>query len=322
MGWRGLGLFWAALLLVLGGGWAVLQVLGPPSRPPVAGLAKPAPSAPASPAPAGVISPPQLGLLEPSKLFPPALLPRIGPDGRLPRVIYARPFSDPQNRPRIGLVVTGIGMSEAESQAAIKVLPGPVDLAFSPYAPNPDRLVQLSRVTGHEMLVSIPMEPKGYPLNDAGSRSLLTGASPAQNQANLEWALSRIQGYVGATGALDGMRGELFADQSSSFNGVLQELGRRGLLYVDARPGLNGPAPRYVASRDVDLVLDEPATQAHIDAKLAALEQIARDKGSALGLAGPLRPVTVERIVAWARTLEERGLVLAPVSALVRAPAK
>ncbi len=208
-------------------------------------------------------------------------------------------------------------MSEADSRAAIDALPGPIALAFSPYASNPDPLIELCRKAGHETLVSIPMEPQGFPLNDAGSHSLLTGAQPAQNAANLEWALSRIAGYVGATGAMDGMRGERFADQPFGFDAMLAELGRRGLLYIDPRPGKANGKVAAVPGRAVDLVIDDPPARAEIEAKLAALERLARDKGSALGLAGPLRPVTVERIAAWAKGLGDRGIALAPVSAVV-----
>jgi len=73
----------------------------------------------------------------------------------------------------------------------------------------------------------------------------------------------------------------------------------------------------------VDLVLELAAArirQAQREAALLDLERIAREKGSAVGLAGPLRPVTIERIAEWARTLDARGLVLVPVSALTAAP--
>jgi hypothetical protein len=195
-------------------------------------------------------------------------------------------------------------------------------LAFSPYAANPDALVQLCRVTGHEMLISLPLEPQGFPLNDAGSRSLLNGASASQNAVNLAWTLSRIQGYVGATGALDSMRGERFAEQTSSWKAMLDDLSQRGLLYIDPRPGHPSDLLAAVPGRDVDLVIDDPPGRADIEAKLAALERLAREKGSALGLAGPLAPVTVERIAAWAKGLSARGIVLAPVSALVGSPRK
>lgn len=319
-GWRGLGLFWAAVLIVIGSGAAVLQVWGPPVPAAPVIVAEPAPVAPPSPAAPprpDQIAPPQTALLEPAKAFPPAMLPRVGPDGRVARIVYARAFNRADTRPRIALVVTGFGMSEADSRAAIDALPGGITLAFSPYAGNPDSLLEFCRATGHEMLISIPMESQGYPLNDAGSHSLLRGAAAVQNSANLDWALSRIQGYTGATGAMEGMRGERFAEQAVSFEPVLRELDRRGLLYIDPRAGRAGDKLAAVPGRAVDLVVDDPPARAEIEAKLAALERLAREKGSALGLAGPLRPVTVERIAAWARGLGDRGIALAPVSALV-----
>ncbi len=311
--------------MVVGAAAAVLQVLGPPGPPePVISEAPPAEPAPvaaaapfAAPPSSDRILSPQPALLEPSKAFPPAMLPRVGADGRTARVAYARPFDRGDKRPRIALVLTGLGMSEADSRAAIDALPGGITLAFSPYSSNPDPLLGLSRAAGHEMLVSAPLEPQGYPLNDAGSHSLLSGAAAAQNQTNLDWALSRIQGYVGVTGAMDGMRGERFAEQTILYEKLLDELSRRGLLYIDPRPGRGGDKLAAAPGRAVDLIVDDPPARAEIEAKLAALERLARDKGSALGLAGPLRPVTVERIAAWAKGLGDRGIALAPVSALI-----
>ena len=333
MGWRGLAVFWACALILAGAGAVTLQVLGPPASPPEPVAAapqpppqpSPQPAAQPSPAPAGPdgrIASPDPALLEMSRAFPGAALPRIAADGRAARVVYARRTDPSDTRPRIGLILAGVGLSEADSRAAIDAAPGAVTHAFSSYAPNPDALLAAARARGHEVLASIPMEPHGFPLNDAGAKSLLTGAEPAANRSNLEWALSRIQGYAGATGASDGLRGERFAEQTSSMLPVLEEIARRGLLYIDPRPGRTMPFPTGVAGRAVDLVVDDPPARAEIEAKLAALERLARERGSALGLAGPLRPVTVERIVAWARGLDERGFVLAPVSALVGPPAK
>ncbi|MDP9097163.1 MAG: divergent polysaccharide deacetylase family protein, partial [Pseudomonadota bacterium] len=265
----------------------------------------------------GQIATPQGALLEPSRLFPPAMLPRVATDGRVARVLYARAFDGADLRPKIAVVITGLGMSEAESRDAIQTLPGPVSLAFSPYSAKPDALLELSRTTGHEMLISLPLEPSGYPLNDAGSRSLLSGAAPAQNAANLEWSLSRIQGYVGAIGALDAMRGERFSEQSSSLRSVLDELQRRGLLYVDPRPGKTVDKLAQVPGRGVDVIIDDPQSRAEIEGKLVSLERLAREKGASVGFAGPLRPVTIERIAAWARGLNDKGIALVPVTALI-----
>ena len=261
----------------------------------------------------GKIVAPDPALLEVSPFFPTMSLPRIAADGRLPRLLYRHPAGPAGIRPRIALLVAGFGLSAADSRAAIDALPGAVALAFSAYAPNPEPLAAAARARGHELLASVPMEADGYPRDDAGPRSLLTGAPSEKNRENLEWAMGRLQGYVGMTGASDGLRGERFATQTSSFNLMLDELARRGLLYIDPRPGAPPPG---IAGRSVDLVVDDPSSRAEIEAKLLALERMAREHGSALGLAGPLRPVTIERIAAWARDVETRGFELVPVSAL------
>jgi polysaccharide deacetylase 2 family uncharacterized protein YibQ len=210
------------------------------------------------------------------------------------------------------MLVVGLGQSEADSKAAIDTLPGAVTLGFSPYSPNPDPLLSEAREHGHEYLVTLPMESQGYPLNDSGPHALLTGADPAVNDRNLEWVLSRMQGEVGLTGASDGLRGERFENATALMNPVLQQLQARGLLYVDPRPG----APDAPRTAVVSMVVDDPPDRASIDAKLSQLEQQARDGQTMLGLVLTLRPVTVERVAAWARGLDGRGMTLLPVSAV------
>ena len=232
-------------------------------------------------------------------------------------MLYAGPVPPaPAGAPRIALLLAGFGQSEKDSRSALSQLPGPVSFAVSAYAGAQPAMLEAARAAGHEILSSIPMEPQGFPLNDAGTRSLLTGLPPEDNRLNLEWALSRTQGAVGATGASDGMKGERFAEVSGAIDPILDEIARRGLLYIDPRPG-RAPSRPGLLARAVDVVLDDSPARAEIEGKLVALERIARERGSAIGLAGQLRPVTTERIADWAKKLEARGLVLVPVSALV-----
>jgi hypothetical protein len=343
-GWRGLGLFWLTVLLLLGAGGVTLQVLGPvvpeqpgphlaadgsanphpqvfqPAAPPPVQLqaegAKPAPH-PGRETP-GPVTDPDPALLEPMAGQPASLLPRIAMDGRMPMQVYAAGFDPSTRRPRVGLVLSGVGLDEANSAAAIRALPGRITLAFSPYAVHPEKLLAAARGAEHEYLLSLPMEPQGFPLNDAGPQAMMASLPPDQNRQRLEWALSRMAGYVGATGALGTTRGERFAALPDQMNPVLAELTQRGLLYVDPRPGA-APLPG-VWGTAVDIVIDDPATAVEIDAKLAQLTRMALEKGSALGLATTVRPVTVDRIVSWAGRLPADGLALAPVSALVKPP--
>ncbi len=247
------------------------------------------------------------------------MLPRIGADGRTSIRTYGRDFDRRDTRPRIGIVVADIGLSASATDDAIRRLPGGVALALSPYAQRPAQAAERARERGMETLIAIPLEPTGYPLNDPGDRALLTGRGMAENLDQLDWSLARFQGYVGAIGVVAGMRGERFAALPEAMAALQDVMFRRGLLYIDPRPGV--PAPARAWGRGVDVVLDEPGRTRHeIDRRLGELEQLARERGSALGLAGAPTPVLVEAITAWAAGLDQRGLVLAPVSALIRRP--
>jgi polysaccharide deacetylase 2 family uncharacterized protein YibQ len=389
-GWRGLGLFWVLVLLLLGGGALWLDRLGPPepreetvaeaaqapeaSTPvpaaeeaaapsaPVAETPAPAAAAPepiAAPVPAQAAAtapavsdqptpaaeaasqtpaappPPPLDVPVVTPDFPaarpipapdPALLeqgrfgalPRVGPDGRTSIRAYAGQFDRQDTRPRVGIIVADIGISNAQTEDAIRRLPPAVTFAISPYAPRAAQVAERLRAKGAETLIGLPLEPAGYPLNDPGNRALLTGRSAPENMANLEWVLSRFPGYVGTIGVVGGMRGERFAAMEQSYLALQESLRNRGLLFVDARPGVAGPARAW--GRSVDVILDEPATRSEIERRLGELEAFAKARGSALGLAHAATPVVVDRLVAWAAGLERRGVVLAPISVLIRRP--
>ncbi|MBW6400489.1 divergent polysaccharide deacetylase family protein [Roseomonas sp. HJA6] len=280
-----------------------------PEPPPLA--AAMAPRAASRPIPA-----PDPALLENSRH---GMLPRAGADGRTSIRAYGRDFDRRDTRPRVGIIIADIGLNATQTEEAIRRLPPAVALALSPYAARPGQAAERARERGMETLISLPLEPAGYPLNNPGDQALLTGRSMAENMDRLDWVLSRSQGYVGVIGALGAMRGERFATLTEAMGTVQDTLRLRGLLYIDPRPGAASPARAW--GRSVDVILDEPAgTRGEIDRRLAELETLARDRGAALGLAGSVTPVLVERITAWSQGLESRGLMLAPVSAMIRRP--
>lgn len=335
-GWRGLGRFWGLFLLAVVAVGAGLeftaQTGGAIPEPPEVGhdrptapvvlpqVMRPAPMSanhPGRDAP-GPVEDPDPALLEPRPGSAAEVLPRVAADGTAPMRRYAAGFDPTSVRPRVGLLIAGIGLNVAESRKAIAELPGGVSLAVSHYAINPEPLLSSARLAGHEYLISLPMEPLQFPLSDPGPNAMMTTLSAQENHKRLLWALVRIRGYVGATAALGTLFGERFADMPDLMEPVFGELGRRGLVYV-AAPGQSSPVP-HAWSRAIEIVIDEPAVSDSIDSRLSALETIARDRGSALGLAVAPRPVTVDRIGIWASNIANHGLALAPVSALMLPP--
>ena len=288
----------------------------PPSVPALAPV-PPIPPAPAPPpAPPPVVPQTALdsNLIEKS---PDGPLPKASPDGKVAWRVYARPSDPTDSRPKIAIVIVNLGVSDAATEAAIQRLPGAVTLAFSPYAgAKLDQWLDLSRVAGHEVLLSVPMEPINYPDSNPGPHTLLTSLLPAQNLERLRWALSRFTGYVGVTNYM----GSRFSTSADSLRPVLQEIKNRGLLFLDNRSTPASVIGQVASEINLpraanDRFLDGQAARVAIDGKLAELEMVARRQGHAIGIGFPF-PVTIERVAAWSNTIEDRGFVLAPVSAI------
>lgn len=290
----------------------------PPSEPSAAALPPPPATPPRDRSSAQPLLPaPDPALVETSPQGP---LPIIGRDGRQPWRVYGRPFDRADPRPRLAIVITGLGLSGAATEAAIDELPGAITLAFDPYSKRLGEWIDRARAAGHEALLGLPMEPIDYPREDPGPSTLLTSLSPSENLGRLDWVLSRVTGYVGVTN----MMGSRFTQSQTSLIPVLDELRKRGLMYVDGRASDQSIAgalaqtmgvPRVVA----DETLDTEPTRDAIDRQLQDLEALARRNGAALGT-GFAYPVTLERVALWAKTLEQKQLVLAPASALAPLP--
>jgi polysaccharide deacetylase 2 family uncharacterized protein YibQ len=231
---------------------------------------------------------------------------------------YAGNFPADDPRPRVALIVTGLGLSSAATQAAIRQLPPGVTLAFSPYAGNLQEWVLRARAAGHEVLVELPMEPMNYPADDPGPQALLSSLSAADNLRRLDWVLGRADGVVGVVAGM----GSRFASNPELMRPVLARLAQRGFLYIDNRLSPASAVPKIAGEVDLPWAantrfIDAEATRVAIDGRLQQLERAARESGAALALAQPY-PVTIERAVAWAQSLEVKGLALAPVSALAK----
>ncbi len=260
-------------------------------------------------------SAPDERLTEPSRHGP---LPKIAPDGARPSEVYARPvraIPNKPNAPRVAIVVAGLGIGAGATSDAITKLPGPVTLAIAPYGGNLAQLAARARGHGHEILLQVPMEPFDYPDNDPGPQTLLTTLEAAQNLDRLHWSMSRFHGYVGITNYM----GARFSTTEQALTPVLRDLGNRGLIYVDDGLSPHGLAGRIAAAGSLpyaksDVTIDAVPNPVDIDRALGRLENIARERGMAIGYANAL-PVAIERIARWAKAAEGRGILLVPISA-------
>jgi polysaccharide deacetylase 2 family uncharacterized protein YibQ len=216
--------------------------------------------------------------------------------------------------PVVSIVIGGLGVGAAKTTEAIMKLPGAVTLAFMPYGADPQKFAEQARAQHHEILLQIPMEPYDYPDNDPGPQTLLTGLGPEQNLDRLYWHLSRLQGYAGIANFM----GARFIATEQVMQPILRDAAKRGLAFFD-----DGTAPRSVAAAVAgaqampfakgDIAIDAVPTSGEIDRALAKLEELAKQRGYAIGTASAL-PVSIERIGNWIKGLEAHGVMLVPLT--------
>ncbi|MCW2244695.1 polysaccharide deacetylase 2 family uncharacterized protein YibQ [Azospirillum fermentarium] len=297
-----------------------------PAPPPAAVAPPPAMAAPANGGGTGGAVPtaptaefplapaPAMGLVEDSRFGP---LPRTADDGRKPWQVYARPYPPADKRPRIAIVIADMGLSGVTTMNGLQKLPAAVTLSFVPYAERLDSWIERARTKGHEVMMSIPMEPVSFPRDDPGPNALLSGMSLDRLIERLNTSLGKGIGYVGITTTT----GSKFTTKAEVMTPVIDAVKQRGLLFLDAKV-----APRSVGASMaeaagvprawVDKVIDRDLARGSIDDQLKELETIARTQGAAVGLGFPY-PSTIERINLWVTGLQDRGIALVPVSAVV-----
>lgn len=238
------------------------------------------------------------------------VLPVVGPGGLTPAKAYARPFK-PSGRPRVAIVIGGLGLNPEVTRMAIESLPPQVTLAFSPYAPNLQDWINRARERGHEVLLEVPMEPEDYPENDPGPYTLRARGQPAETVRSLEWVLSRAAGYFGVTNRM----GERFAGSPEGLGVLAGALRSRGVAFVDTGIARRtGGGELRVTS---DQALDEVLSPSAIDEALLKVEAAALQRGEGLGMAQAY-PLSLRQIASWSSQVEGRGYQLAPASALAR----
>lgn len=255
-------------------------------------------------------------LIENTALGP---LPIRGPDGRRPLDVYSRGWSGARGA-RVAIVIGGLGLSQTGTQYAIRQLPEEVTLAFAPQGNSLQRWMQAARQRGHELLMQVPLEPFDYPRVDPGRHTLTLEGGAEKNKADLFWTLSRITNYTGVMNYM----GARFTADAAALTPIMQEIGRRGLLYLDDGTSARSQADAVAQAQATpftaaDLTIDAVQERGEILKKLDELERIARARGSAIGT-GSAFGVTVDAVFAWANEAKARGIEIVPVSALVRDP--
>jgi len=294
--------------------WQALPERAVRSPPPVAMIVPPAQTQLAARPVAPQPTPPPLEALPPTK---PDALPPVKSDASRPAWLrYAVAPPAMRGRARIAIVIDDLGVDRRRTERAI-ALKGPLTLSFLAYADDLPHLTEAAHRAGHELLVHVPMEPMSR-AEDMGPNGLAVALSHDEILRRLRWDLDRFEGYVG----INNHMGSRFTSNTPAMTEIMAELKARGLLFIDSRTIASTVAAEVAqrlgvpnASRDVFLDNESDATA--VGERLAVLEATARRHGSAIAIGHP-HDGTLAELALWLDKLDSKGLVLVPVSTIVK----
>ncbi|MEO1190138.1 MAG: divergent polysaccharide deacetylase family protein [Pseudomonadota bacterium] len=230
---------------------------------------------------------------------------------------HAAAYDIKPGQPVIAIVLDDLGHNKPRSRRATD-LPGPLTLAYLPYASDLQAQTAEARRRGHEILIHMPMEPQNLAGNNPGENALLTSLSPQEQQRRLRWALDRFEGYVG----INNHMGSAYTADRPAMDRVMAELSRDGLLYLDSLTSARSQASQAAQAAGVpnlvrDIFLDHGGDDPGLVlAQLAKVEELALKQGQAVAIGHP-HDGTLTALQLWIPDALARGFALVPVSALV-----
>lgn len=276
-----------------------------------------------APAPAPAAPPPPAPVPQPVALTTPVLQPAV-----LPPTVPARPATllppwrryaispaAAEGKPVISIVIDDLGATRLTERTV--ALPGPLTLAWFPFAPRLPEQVAAAAARGHEALLHMPMQSFSNSTSQTGPDPLRIDLRPEVNLARLRTAIAAVPEAVG----LNNHMGSVATRDPALMSLVAAETHRQGMLFLDSvviphSQGLPCALQAGVPAAGNDIFLDPVKGTYSVMEQLARVEHIARHRGYAIAIGHP-HPKTLDGLAAWLPGVAAKGFVLWPVSASV-----
>jgi polysaccharide deacetylase 2 family uncharacterized protein YibQ len=219
-------------------------------------------------------------------------------------------------RPAITLVIDDMGVMHPYTAQAM-ALPGPLTLAWFPFARELPDKVAAAAVRGHEAMLHMPMQSQSDSITQTGPDPLRIDLPPAVNQTRLRDAIAAVPGIVGVNNHM----GTVATRDPMLMELMAREVQAHGMLFLDSVVVSHSVALCCAELAGVpaaarDVFIDNTGNSSMIWGQLAATEAFARRHGHAIAIAHP-RPRTLAALEVWLPTLAAKGFALWPLSATV-----
>ena len=176
-------------------------------------------------------------------------------------------------------------------------------------------MAALAKDKGRELLVHLPMEPKGWPKVNPGKGALFTDMDAKELRAVLADDLAQVPGARGANNHM----GSRFTQTASAMAVVMAELKKRSMYFLDSltAPHSQGVPQARAAGLPVykrSVFLDNIRDAGAIMRQLEKAERQAAGTGQAVAIGHPY-PETLAALKEWGNR-RDRAARVVPVRTL------
>jgi len=220
-----------------------------------------------------------------------------------------------KRKPKIAIIIDDLGYNKDIAHSFIES-GVPLTLSVFPLAPFTHAICLDAAAHGCDVMLHLPMEPKGYPRVRPGPGALFLHMTDKKMRQILRRDLKAVPYACGVNNHM----GSAFTECKNKMLVVLKELKRHGLFYVDSRTsaltvGFKLAEQLGIPSAQRNVFLDNDTDEKSIRIQMERLFSMARHKGMAIGIGHPYVE-TLKVIRRYAPHLKENFDVV-PVAELV-----
>ena len=218
----------------------------------------------------------------------------------------------------IAIIIDDIGfdLGAVEELARIRA---PIAFAVLPNAPHAVEAAEILHAAGKEVLLHQPMEPRSYPEESPGAGALLANMDAREIRRRIAANLAAVPHVSGVNNHM----GSLFMEDEARLSVVMDELGKRGLFFVDSMTSPDSRGREAALRAGVrfaarTIFIDHAPGYAAALANLTRLPLQGWKKGEPLLMIGHPHPETVRALKQALPILREEGVRMIPVSAALK----